>query len=615
MLRAFREAVLGARAIDAGDLALPGARGRAGGRRGRAARARGRRGGHAAAAPRAGWRRRTTCASGSRTSSGSASRTRFRWRDVAAQVTAALAEADRRLAAVDAMTLDRAAAAPEEQVRVRPGAAADGLRCSVPRAPARAAGEPRRARRTRCGARTSCRAATRCRRCRGCRARGACARAPRGWGTRCPTRRRSSARRPRSSRSRSCRSRPGERWIGLRGRDAAERARSRSSCTCRGRSRPPRRCPGCCSTSGSRSCPTTRSRPAWRSTTTRRGRGHRSPCCWRSRRPARRAGRSRRSRRRCSRRSSWPSCAPSTRRRSRDDPLLHRALPALYLTDQPGRRHGLDRLPGAGERMSSITFWTRLEPFTRSRTSRTGCRPRVNDPLWLLARQWQTGEFGAEDAGTPVSARVRLETLDALALRAPRAARRGKYRAEVPLEARGRARARAGRRRPAPRPPAGGRGRPDVPAHARARGRDAPRRAPRSRASSRSPPDAGPDDAGAAYLAMMAGRVPDGFTLYGALASGLPAFVAARRRAEGEPRSRTAYRAWYEARYGKVGGHGLGAGADGVLVRGLGRAPRAASWSLAAPEYPGGELDWYAFDVAGGPHARTPARPTRPPRT
>ncbi len=28
----------------------------------------------------------------------------------------------------------------------------------------------------------------------------------------------------------------------------------------------------------------------------------------------------------------------------RDDPLLHRALPALYLTDQPGRRHGLDRL-------------------------------------------------------------------------------------------------------------------------------------------------------------------------------------------------------------------------------------------------------------------------------
>ncbi|MEO8630219.1 MAG: hypothetical protein ABI612_19300, partial [Betaproteobacteria bacterium] len=32
---------------------------------------------------------------------------------------------------------------------------------------------------------------------------------------------------------------------------------------------------------------------------------------------------------------------------------------------------------------------------------------RVFDPLWLLARQWQLGEFQGEDAGTPVSARVR----------------------------------------------------------------------------------------------------------------------------------------------------------------------------------------------------------------
>ena len=32
---------------------------------------------------------------------------------------------------------------------------------------------------------------------------------------------------------------------------------------------------------------------------------------------------------------------------------------------------------------------------------------RVFDPLWLMARQWQTGEFQGEDAGTPVQARLR----------------------------------------------------------------------------------------------------------------------------------------------------------------------------------------------------------------
>lgn len=35
---------------------------------------------------------------------------------------------------------------------------------------------------------------------------------------------------------------------------------------------------------------------------------------------------------------------------------------------------------------------------------------RLFDPLWLLTRQWQTGEFQAEDAGTPVTARVRAST-------------------------------------------------------------------------------------------------------------------------------------------------------------------------------------------------------------
>lgn len=56
--------------------------------------------------------------------------------------------------------------------------------------------------------------------------------------------------------------------------------------------------------------------------------------------------------------------------------------------------------------MASITSWNRLEPRTRS-ASLPGVQARLHDPLWLLARQWQFGEFLAEDAGSPVAVRVK----------------------------------------------------------------------------------------------------------------------------------------------------------------------------------------------------------------
>ncbi|HKD06728.1 MAG TPA: hypothetical protein VKB79_12575 [Bryobacteraceae bacterium] len=43
----------------------------------------------------------------------------------------------------------------------------------------------------------------------------------------------------------------------------------------------------------------------------------------------------------------------------------------------------------------------RLEPTPRSTGIEEGLAARIHDPLWLLARQWQTGEFRAQDAGTP----------------------------------------------------------------------------------------------------------------------------------------------------------------------------------------------------------------------
>ena len=57
--------------------------------------------------------------------------------------------------------------------------------------------------------------------------------------------------------------------------------------------------------------------------------------------------------------------------------------------------------------MPSITTWSRLEPQSVSDDVATGYAAKVHDPLWLLARQWQVGEFHGEDAGTPIVARWR----------------------------------------------------------------------------------------------------------------------------------------------------------------------------------------------------------------
>src|SRR5262245_21644268 len=58
----------------------------------------------------------------------------------------------------------------------------------------------------------------------------------------------------------------------------------------------------------------------------------------------------------------------------------------------------------------SITSWTHLEVHSRQADMRVSLSARVFDPLWLMARQWQVGEYQGEDAGMPVLARVRSQT-------------------------------------------------------------------------------------------------------------------------------------------------------------------------------------------------------------
>jgi hypothetical protein len=70
---------------------------------------------------------------------------------------------------------------------------------------------------------------------------------------------------------------------------------------------------------------------------------------------------------------------------------------------QPGTKTTLSGAPTT----SSITTWTRLEPRSNDADMAVSTSARLFDPLWLLSRQWQLGEFQAEDAGTPIRARVR----------------------------------------------------------------------------------------------------------------------------------------------------------------------------------------------------------------
>lgn len=62
----------------------------------------------------------------------------------------------------------------------------------------------------------------------------------------------------------------------------------------------------------------------------------------------------------------------------------------------------------------AITRWNRLEGRPRTLDFDRALRAEVRDPLWMLTRQWQMGEFRGDDAGSPVLARIctRTATLD-----------------------------------------------------------------------------------------------------------------------------------------------------------------------------------------------------------
>ena len=66
-----------------------------------------------------------------------------------------------------------------------------------------------------------------------------------------------------------------------------------------------------------------------------------------------------------------------------------------------------------------VTIWNRLEGRPRADKFDRALRAEVRDPLWMLTRQWQMGEFRGDDTGSPIAAKVRLETTRIRKFQAP----------------------------------------------------------------------------------------------------------------------------------------------------------------------------------------------------
>ena len=58
----------------------------------------------------------------------------------------------------------------------------------------------------------------------------------------------------------------------------------------------------------------------------------------------------------------------------------------------------------------TITTWNRLEARPRSQSFERALQAEVRDALWMLTKQWQMGEFRGSDAGSPVFAKLLMQT-------------------------------------------------------------------------------------------------------------------------------------------------------------------------------------------------------------
>ncbi len=84
--------------------------------------------------------------------------------------------------------------------------------------------------------------------------------------------------------------------------------------------------------------------------------------------------------------------------------------------------------------LPTVTVHNRLEGRPRTRNFERALRAEVRDALWMLTRQWQVGEFEADDAGSPVFAKLQLAHTQLTKLRLREGATQS-FDDRLPLEA------------------------------------------------------------------------------------------------------------------------------------------------------------------------------------
>lgn len=264
------------------------------------------------------------------------------------------------------------------------------------------------------------------------------------------------------------------------------------------------------------------------------------------------------------------------------------------------------------ESRASITCWTRVEPHARTSDLQhglgLGLQAQIYDALWLLGRQWQLLELRGEDAGSPVSVRVE-GTCTPLARWQPRGGTPEDVPAGAPLEA-----VVERERVLPPLGPAGG-AFGDLRLAAEAglqllRMIDAKLANPQKSDDYRKrflrdyplelPADVASLDAKSRrFLAVAAGRVPDGSKLYAdcQVALGANPKLPARPPINGNDRAGVlaAIREWYAWCGDLVSEPTPGQHAWDRARMEYAFAAGSGGVVLDAPEHDGGHLDWYSF--------------------
>jgi hypothetical protein len=60
-------------------------------------------------------------------------------------------------------------------------------------------------------------------------------------------------------------------------------------------------------------------------------------------------------------------------------------------------------------RKQAVIVYNRMEPLPRTANFERSLKAEIRDPLWMLTRQWQFGEFAGEDAASVFTARIAAE--------------------------------------------------------------------------------------------------------------------------------------------------------------------------------------------------------------